>query len=439
MAFKHMPAKSRYTWMLKNAHMLLDISARSQNCRSEGASAPYWENMLHLFVKPESDVTVVYGTEYYNKAGKYLPIPALTNGRVNPFRSFKKEQRKYANIKKVYQKKLRPKGLSINDIWTGEGKEDTNAMVTVLKHQWTASAHKGQLGKTPQSVLLVDFASFERYFYLCNVATEVSDAIIGQSRVVTYLFDVKKEVENLFLSLVPVNQRDKIRSVLVDGLDVKKEYINEFSYPYNANSGIKMEENFTYQGFVKSFLAQVYSPKVIGKRSYLYNYTNQTENTIKTKFRDLSEYRGTFAPHLPNVSYIRILKENGEVKYYTMTAFRHFKTRNSLSFVNPNYDKSQRDPNLDFLEIYEDIMVNYPEKIYEVEESDVDEFIASIKSIKSRKGYFILNDKFGIDQNSDKFWPIMDEVNSVYIGQNPIHGGIIDLHRYGSIDKVAPL
>jgi len=438
-AFKHMSANARYTWMLKNAHLLLDISARSQNCRSEGAAAPYWDNMLHVFVKPESDVTVAFGKKFYDEAGKHLPIPNVSGGRISPFRNFNKEQRRYAKVKKKYYKKLRPEGLSSEDIWTGDEGDDDNAIVTVLRHQWTASAYKGQLGKTPRSVLLLDFANFERYFYLCNVATEVSEAMLGQSRVVTYLFDVKKEAENLFLSLVPGPFRYEIRASLVEGLKANYEFVNDFSYPFNRYSGFEMERHMKYEDFIHEVLSKTFQQNVIGKRSFVFKTGLQSENNLKTRLENLSEMKGGMATHLPNVSYLRVKKEDGSVDYFTMAANRYYKTRNQLSFTDSNYDKTQRSPERDTLEVFEGILVNFPEKVFMVNEADIDKFLNQMTKINTRGDFLVFNMRYGLDQNDSKFWTIVDEMNSTYIGENPVHGGIIDLHRYGSLDLVAPL
>ncbi len=438
-AFKHMPAKSRYSWMLKNSHLLLDISARSQNCRSEGASAPYWDNMMHVFVKPESDVTVVYGKKFYDEAGRYLPIPNVTGGRISPFRNFNKEQRNYGKIKKRYYKKLRPQGLSSDDIWTGDEGDDKNAIVTVLRHQWTASAHQGQLGKSPRSVLLLDFANFERYFYLCNVATEVSEAMLGQSRVVTYLFDVKKEAENLFLSLIPRPFRKGIRASLVEGLDPNYEFVNDFTYPYNRDNGYELDRMMHYKDFIKEIIGKTFKQEVIGERSFTFKTGVMSEDNLKSKLEGLSDMRGGMATHMPNVSYLRVLEEDGSLSWFTITANRYYKTRNQLSFTDSDYEKTQRKPTHDTLEVYEGIFVNYPEKIFMVDAAEADKFLGHMKKIKTRGDFLVFNMKYGLDQNADNFWQVIDEMNSEYIGKNPVHGGIIDLHKYGSLDLVAPL
>ncbi|MCR9206022.1 MAG: fatty acid cis/trans isomerase [Halobacteriovoraceae bacterium] len=439
-AFKHVSAKARYSWMLKNAHLLLDISARSQNCRSEGAAAPYWDNMLHVFLKPESDATVVFGKKFYDQAGRYLPIPATTGGKITPFDDFNDEQRKFAKVKKVYTNKLKPQGLTLEDIWTGENGEDKNAIVTVLRHQWTASAHKGHWGTTSRSVLLLDFANFERYFYLCNVATEVSEAMLFQSRVVTYLFDTKKEAENNFLSLVPEKIRRQARSGLVEGLDANHEYVNDFSLPYNENNGIEGKENLaTYGDYINAVLNQRFSPEVIGKMSSAIPYGHISENDEKTKLLSLNQEKGSYAIHMPNVSYLRVKGESGENRFYTLTANRYYKTRNQLSFTDSDYEKNERSPERDLLDVFKGIHFTFPEKIYMVDETNLDKFITDLRKINSRKSFLAFNSKYGLNQMADNFWTIIDEVNQTFIGNNPIDGGILDLHRYGKTDQEAPL
>lgn len=439
-AFKHVSAKARYGWMLKNAHLLLDISARSQNCRSEGAAAPYWDNMLHVFLKPESDATVMFGKEFYDKAGRHLPIPATSGGKITPFDDFNDEQRRFAKIKKVYTKKLKPQGLTLDDLWTGENGQDKNAIVTVLRHYWTASAHKGHWGDTSRSVLLLDFANFERYFYLCNVATEVSEAMLFQSRVVTYLFDTKKEAENVFLSLVPENIRNSARRGLVEGLDANREYVNDFSLPYNPNNGIEGKEDLkTYGDYINAVLKQKYSPEVIGEMSTAIPFGNKSENDEKTKLQSLRKIKGTFATQMPNIAYLRVRGENGESRFYTLAANRYYKTRNQLSFTDSDYEKKERSPERDTLDVFPGIHFTFPEKIYLVDEENLDQFVSNLRRVGSRKSFLAFNSKYGLDQMADNFWTIIDEANQTFIGNNPIDGGILDLHRYGNIDQEAPL
>ena len=74
-----------------------------------------------------------------------------------------------------------------------------------------------------------------------------------------------------------------------------------------------------------------------------------------------------------------------------------------------------------------------------IDAANVDKFLSHMKGIKTSGDFLVFNMKYGLDQNAENFWQVIDEMNTEYIGKNPVHGGIIDLHKYGSLDLVAPL
>ncbi|MBT3585933.1 MAG: hypothetical protein HN509_13585, partial [Halobacteriovoraceae bacterium] len=319
--------------------------------------------------------------------------------------------------------------------------QDGNSMVTVLRHEWAASAHKGQMGQVPRSSLLLDFASFERYFYLCNVATAVVDGLLWQSRVVTYLFDVKKETEDQLLSLIPEKYRREIRQNLVQGLNVDKEFGARFALPYNKDSDrIQVNPKRPYKSFIKSLLSIHFSPDVIGKNSHILKHPETLKDDSLTTLENLSTLNG-FPAYIPNVSYLRVEDKNNQFSYYTLTANRYFKSRNKLSIVTDNieYEKSQRMPLRDRLEVFKGIIVNYPEKIYTIKFNQLHTFLLELFRINSRSDFLRFNSTFGVDQKATNFWNVIDDLNSEFISSNPISGGIIDLHKYGSKDTEEPI
>ncbi len=439
-AFRFIPAKSRYNWMLENAKLLLDISARAQNCRSIGAGAPYWDNMLHIFLKPEADVTVM-NDDFADQAGHLLRIPRTTNGRHHILERFLSDQMEYSKIKQQMLKNLRPQGFLLEDVWDGVNGENKNAIVTVLRHEWTASAHQGQMGSTPRSVLLLDYALFERYFYLCNVATEITEPGIQQGAVVNYLFDVKKEAEDQFLSFIEEKQRRSIRQNLVQGFNVDKEFGPQFSLPQNPESKkIEFQNNDVYDSFIKNFLTQKFKPSIIGVKSHIIPNPTKNLSSISKEIRstlDSSEQQ-LFAAYLPNVSYLLVL-DQGKIEYFSLLANRYHSSRNRLSLIdNTKYDKSTRVADRDVIEVYDGIEANFPEKFYIVKSENLTKFLQDMKKLRNRQEFLVFNSNYGLDQNQKYFWNYMDAINSFFIRTNPIEGGIIDLHKYGSVDLVAP-
>ncbi|MFN9065597.1 MAG: fatty acid cis/trans isomerase, partial [Bdellovibrionales bacterium] len=435
-AFRFIPAKSRYTWMLENSKLLLDISARAQNCRTIGAGAPYWDNMLHIFLKPESDVTVI-NEDFAENAGHVLRIPRTHNGRHSILDEFLSDQMEYSKIKQVMLKKHRPNGFLMSDIWDGDSGDNKNAIVTVLRHEWTAAAYQGQMGATPRSVLLLDYALFERYFYLCNVATEITEPTIKQGAVVNYLFDVKKEGEDQFLSFMDEKLRRSIRQNLVQGFDVDKEFGPTFSLTQNpANEKIDFDNNNVYGSFIKNFLIKRFSPQIIGSKSLIIENKDAKFSSISQEIRkNLNpNAQQLFASHLPNVSYLLVL-DQGKIEYFSLLANRYYSSRNQLGLLNNiKYDKSTRVPTRDLIEVYDGIESNFPEKFFIVKAENLVSFLQDMKAIRTREDYLSFSSKHGLDQNHKFFWNYMDSINAFFIRENPLEGGIIDLHKYGSVD-----
>ncbi len=439
-AFRFIPAKSRYTWMLENSKLLLDISARAQNCRSIGAGAPYWDNMLHIFLKPEADVTVM-NDDFAEKAGHLLRIPRTTNGRHSILDQFLSDQVKYSKIKQKMLKNLRPQGFLLEDVWDGVNGENKNAIVTVLRHEWTAAAYQGQMGTTPRSVLLLDYAIFERYFYLCNVATEITEPGIQQGAVVNYLFDVKKEGEDQFLSFIEEKQRRSIRQNLVQGFNVDKEFGPQFSLPQNPESEkIEFQNNDVYASFIKSFLIRKFKSSVIGIKSHILPNPIADFSPLSKQIRSAldSSQQQLFASHFPNVSYLLVL-DQGKIEYFSLLANRYYSSRNRLSLIdNTKYDKSTRVESQDVIEVYDGIEANFPEKFYIVKSENLSNFLQEMKTVRTRQEFISFNSIYGLDQNQKYFWNYMDTINAYFIRTNPLEGGIIDLHKYGSVDLLAP-
>ena len=322
----------------------------------------------------------------------------------------------------------------------GENKNDKNALVTVLRHEWSASAHQGQIGSLPRSVLLLDFAIFERYFYLCNVATEITEPLLTQAPVVNYLFYVRQEAEEQFLSFVPEINRDQIRNELQLNLITKKFFKPSFNLTYNSNmNSISIDSSAPYQSFIKNLLSTKFAPDVVGSKSLVIKNPMHTLKPMSSSALKSVSTIPFFSSHMPNVSYLLVLDGN-TIQPFSLLPNRYFKSRSKLSLINNyKYEKSVRAPNRDVMEVYEGIEANYPEKIYIVTADNLPGFINSMTSIKSRQDFIKFNQEFGLNQMSKDFWKYIDWINQYNITENPITGGIMDLHKYGSIDAAPPL
>jgi hypothetical protein len=444
-AFEHIPANSRYRWMLKNARMLIDMDMRSENCHGNGAAGPLRENFLVLFVKPESDVAVRY-PNYFKEANPYLEM--ANTGTSNFIMNFKftSNQVKYSKVKHRHQMGLLPNGFSFDDIWDGEGGTQM-PFFTIMRHEKNVSVHDGPWGPRQRVSQLFDYVSFERLYYNCVGLTTLFDNINDKIGTVLYLRDVGREVEEQLLSLIPDHLRAKVRAEWVQGEGAKHQFdVSKFSLKFNPEllkrPGFVMNENDPYGSMMDYLLLKSgrFSSKVISTNYY--PMSNDTPQYAQLKAASLEMNReivkGEFnrAHHFPNISYLMVKGAGSAVTYYTIVANRFYEYINYLPLKEPKGPNPGRLPSKDWMSVFPDITINYPGKIYIVDEAGFDQFLQRMKSVKSRADYVAFDKAFGLQKMSPQFWNVIDQIQTHFIQSNIIHNGSIDLNDYGMHDLV---
>lgn len=441
-AFEHIPANSRYRWMLKNAKMLLDMDMRSDNCHGEGATGPLHESFLVLFLKPESDVTVQI-PDFFKYANPYLGMTNVSFSNVLLQAEYKSNQVAYSKIKQHYQQHLFPKGLAFEDIWNGE-QGTQMPLFTITHHEKTASVHDGAFGPQQRVSLLFDYATFERLYYNCVALTTLFDKITDKMGTVWYLRDVGREVEEQMLSFIPEDLRETVRAEWIQGEGTRNRYDDSrFALPFNENllarKDLSVDPKRPFESMMDYMLLKSgrFTQQIVGNN----HYPISKGSNEYYKFKALSEYmsqeivagEGHRAQHFPNISYIAVEGPSG-VHYYTVVANRYYDYVNYIPYRAAPADKLGRHAAKDYLTIFQDIQINYPGKIYVVKEAEVESFMNKMKSVSSREKYVKFDKTYGLQKMSPQFWQTIDAIQSHFIQLDPINNGILDLGEYGVHD-----
>lgn len=445
-AFEPIPGNARYRWMLKNAKMLLDMDMRSENCHGNGAAGPLRDNFLFLFVRPESDVSVRY-PEFFKEANPHLAMAntGVSNTLMNF--QFKSNQEKYSRVKYRHQLGLLPNGFSFDDIWDGE---DGTQMpfFTIMRHEKTVSVHNGPWGPRPRVSLLFDYVSFERLYYNCVGLTTLFDNVTDKLGTVLYLRDVGREAEEQLLSLIPDNLRAKVRAEWVQGEGREHMFdVSKFSLKFNVENlkdrhpGYVVDPNDPYASMMDYLLLRsgVFTAEVVGTHYYPTSQDTDQYALLKDASQAMSKEvvkgEGNRVTHFPNVSYI-VVRGTGGTNYYTMIANRFYEYVNYLPIPPPKGRNPGRLPVKDWMTIFPEITVNYPGKIYVVDESNLLQFIERMKSVKNPTQYATFDRVYGLQKMSSQFWQVIDEVQEHFIKTDIIHNGALDLNDYGVHDLV---
>jgi len=397
------------------------------NCRIKNAGSMIWDNYLAVCLKPESDVTVLKN-DFFNEVAQYLPVPNTFPGTNKYINNYSSEQAKYAAIKLNLEKKIKPNGYKLNDLWVGDG-NDKNALITIFRHMDYATAHSGHLTEHFHSVHLFNYANFERLYYLCVISSTFRDGKIKQVPIVNYLFDLKKELDEEFLSFIPEKLRENQKTFYTNGEGKKYDYSIDYSLPFNeANARVLNGNNF--DEIVIQLIKNVYSPEIIGKQSSL---ISSKKNNLFLKLSRLNNAPANIAKNFPENSYIKIIDRNGVVNYFTLLVDRYHDFLNHILTDNKSW-KSE----LDQFQVLDDIKVDFPNKMFVINEKNLDTFILDILNVKDRESYLDFDLKYAIQKKDDSFWSEMDKMHFYFHKKYPIEAGVIDLHKYGRYDNELP-
>lgn len=439
-AFKDIPEKARYKYLLEDAQYQVATFIKGPVCNGSMAVNSIQEQFWVYFLNPDSD-NMVLSQSYADKVKDLLILPGmwgsdvalketLTLGKelVSHREAYRQER------SKEYQK-LRPEGYSLQDLWNGDG-HNSNAILTVLRHDDNAVIKQGMHGDLPKTSFVLDYPLMERLVYNLVVNFDVFGNIGHQMLTRVYMDMIRMEAEDLYLRFLPADQRLPLRKSWYKGLltEVKMNYV----FPLvgkNFPTAIK----YKTKDVQAEFAAQVYQefdPKVRGSLD-LINLKNASlkkllpDEHLDSVSKSLSQVtsnrsvgKETYARYFPEFSYL-LVKENGKLRVFSIVLNRE---HDNISWIlGEGLRLSPLDNNL---MIKEGFWGSYPVQFFSIEAAEVKAFVKGVKAINSYRGYQKFVQKFGVRRTSPRFWQTYDNLHQVFKEKDPIEFGFIDLTRY---------
>ena len=153
-AFEQIPPRSRYQFLLDNAHYIIMTFIRGPSCRGQIALDVINDHCWVMFLDPDHDLSVKYPAflkvQQDNlimpiESGSRLPVAKLLKKKYHRaiMRYFEARQDFYHNHY------LYNNGLGYDSIWKGNQASDA-PVLTVYRHFDSASVHKGVSGHCPR-------------------------------------------------------------------------------------------------------------------------------------------------------------------------------------------------------------------------------------------------------------------------------------------------
>jgi len=442
-AFYQIPAKSRYQFLLDNAHYIVMTFIRGPSCRGQMALNVIHDHFWVMFTDPESDLSLS-NPEFIKSQFDNLSMPIETNNK-NIMQTFSDAYRnKYENYfdaKQVLYDKTYPMGLGLDGIWKGGSPNDA-PLLTIYRHFDSGSVHKGVIGELPRTMWVIDYPQLERIYYSLVAGYDVFGNLSHQTNVRRYMDFLRLEGEFNFISYMPPDSRFNI---------FKSWYINdnlENAEGRKTNRGynfMKRDSKIRYKtkNYKSEFIEQVVEKHILKSTGIAFDNINylkagdkapkmptvfNSHKDIEDAARSLTVPGRGFIKHVSengvNTMILRIIMDDGSSIVKTIVINRWHDNVNSL------FNGEQVNPEKDTLDFLDGSFGSYPNMFAIVHYKDLPDFFDLLKNFDDEDEYLAKISKYFIGRDDEKFWEHFDWFQNHFDESDPLNAGLYDLNRY---------
>lgn len=443
-AFKDIPVRARYQFLLEDAQYQVNTFIKGPVCNGSMAVNSIQEQFYVFFLAPDAD-NMVLSEEYDQKAQNLLMLPGVWGSEVEIpetpvlYKKLVEHRENYRKLRTEWQKKIRPEGYSLQDIWNGDEK-NPNAVLTVFRHDDNAVVSRGAIGDLSKTVFVLDFPLLERLVYNLVVNFDVFGNVSHQYLTRLYMDMIRMEAEELFLMFLPPEQRLEYRRAWYQGLltQMKMTYVFPTVGVAEPTAVRFSEEVNTKRQMVEKILFFRLNEKVRGPLDTMNWKRLKVPDSLAKQWkivglnkelRKISSVRALentpFARYFPELSLLKITTKDGDLRVFSLI---HNKEHENISWVLG--ESLRMAPQEDSLTLQEGYWGSYPNMIFDIKEKDLKTFVARVAKIKSEQDYQSLVSSFGVRRTQANFWGHYDELNSHFRKTDPVNFGYLDLTRY---------
>ncbi|TDP51686.1 fatty acid cis/trans isomerase CTI [Bacteriovorax stolpii] len=443
-AFFDIPVKARYQFLLDNAHYIISTFIKGPVCNGSNAVNSIQEQFYVMFISPESD-NMVLSKEFEAKARDLLILPGVWGSDIKLAdtwgltKKIVEHREGYRNLRALETKKNHPHGYALSDLWDGDG-QNSNAALTVLRHNDNAVVIKGFKGDLPKTLFFLDYALMERLVYNLVVNFDVYGNISHQMLTRIYMDLIRMEAEEMFLSFLPPQSRMSYRKEWYKGFlaEAKLKYVFPLLDTKTPTQVKYKNPKHAKSEFVEQVLYGYLKDNVKGPADFI-NWKNVRLPLEEAKkgpltpaashLRDISAVKPKgkfrFPTFFPEDAYLVVTKENKEVEVFTVMKNREHE---NISWILG--ESLRLAPKEDTLTILAGFYSYYPNLFFKVKETDLVNFKNQVLKISNINDYKELKKKYAVSRVAPDFWETYDLLNAVYRKDFPIEAGHLDLTRY---------
>jgi len=437
--FEQIPPKSRYQFLLDNAHYVIMTFIRGPVCRGQIALNSIADHFWVMFMDPEADLSVKYPA--FLKLQKDNLIMPIEKGSKFPVRDlignkYDKAIDRYYKARQDYYMALNYEGLNYDAIWKGNDESDT-PLLTIYRHFDSGSVHKGVLGDLPRTMWVMDYSLMERLYYALVAGFDVYGTVGHQLAIRLYMDSLREEGETYFLNFMPEDIRQEMVESWYKGVSPDKLIFHDAGMP----TQIKYTTAKPKQEFIEYVVNNHINPVTNISFDKINYVPDNNFPELPTKYETMEDYMQAFrAVSKPgtaffsfvtdfnaNIVYIRIRKNDGTDAVVTMVINRW---HDNVSFLFK--EKNTLDPSKDNVDFLQGFHGSYPNYFIDVHQDDLPDFFDILDHLDETDREETLKrfDKYGINRAEKDFWQHYDWFQERFNKDQPVQSGLFDLNRY---------
>jgi len=492
--YKDIPQESRYRFLLEDSYYHIMTFMKGTSCNGTMAVNAVQDHFYLLFLAPNvnQQLNTWDVLKEHNFPGRYGRETGI--GVVKSYLNQATDRNKAraqlnSNLKKYYEN-----GLPINVIWDGDKSQSNNemvltspnpnAMLTIFRHNDSASVVRGPVGDLTKTVMLMDYATFERMAYDLVINFDAFGSLGHMILTRSYMGLIRTDAENMYLSLLPPTERIKLKKNWYNDSETKSdlekleedtltimirsllqkagltEHQQALLYKESQITDIKqnaIEFNSSYSnpeeahlGLMKKIIFKYLGREIIGegdpmnwqklqkdKEDFSIKSKIKSESSMKIEAalagltREVKDVKVPFLYYFPEMSILvlgnGIDGKKEYKKFYSLILNRQF---NSISLMAG--EDYHRLPEKETLTLSSKMIGYYPNQFFYVNNSpeDVNIFVKAALNIKSKDDYENFLDTYGVQRMNPEIWKIYDFIVDKYHKLEPIDAGYLDLSRY---------
>ncbi|MFO0741724.1 MAG: fatty acid cis/trans isomerase [Labilithrix sp.] len=421
--FEAIPGRVRAELMNEMSGALIEAMVKADVCNGSAATFAIRDRFGAMFLDPDSDPSAID------------PKLGLSDwSHLDPTSSSKLSDQRFARAFEAGLKKVRPRGLGVEDLWDGQGsleKKDRNAFITVFRHGKSASAHRGPIGQMPETMWVVDYGNFERLYYDLVALYRPWAALphkLGTWRTMSH---IRAHGEDTFLLFLPEKLRDGVRHQFTPGaLGAFDTVMNGDGIPSPLDGQI--DETRPVEDLLSRARKHL-GPEIAGftaldpdPMSAPPSATGSlaSEKDLDAALFGLTVDRGRVTEAFPDITWVTI--EDGSAKKMTYTILANRVYWSNSRIIGDVFGVNRR-PELDTLQVIRGRVGAFPELFLRIPASDLPGLVKKMRDPAARPA---IRSTYEVRRNTPAFWSFLDEEHARAVTERPLDAAIVDTSEY---------